>query len=270
MTNAPDPSHTGGDPPAPRRLGDAWLGWDARRDGLAVEFRDPPVLFVLFHTLLALLAAGAFALLLWLAAPRLAQWGVGSAALFSAGVAGGLLWLAPSLGLWAALLGVRPRGAAARLLLHSALAAQPPAARLAALVGIDADRVGHAFLELSNHLARGARSRGARGLLVLAPRCLRADLLRGLRALASDSGVEVVVVAGGEEARARIRDLDPAGVLAIACERDLVAGVREVAADRPVIALANRRPEGPCRNSEIDLALAGEKLAELQRLTARG
>jgi hypothetical protein len=42
-------------------------------------------------------------------------------------------------------------------------------------------------------------------------------------------------------------------VLAAACERDLVGGLFHFGHKVPIFALANRRPEGPCRGTQIDL-----------------
>ena len=53
---------------------------------------------------------------------------------------------------------------------------------MAACLGVSRDRLGHAFVAVTNCLALRSRRVGAGGgLLVLAPRCLRPDLLRALR-----------------------------------------------------------------------------------------
>ena len=120
---------------------------------------------------------------------------------------------------------------------------------------------------LANQLSRcSRRARADHGLLVLAPRCLRPDLLRQLKAMAARAGARFVVAVGGEEARAAVYDGRPAAVLAVACERDLVGGIRDCLLRRTVLGLANRRPDGPCRNSEIDLAEAGRLLETLRRM----
>lgn len=263
--NSKSPTKASG-PAAPRRLGDAWRHWDAARDGLAIEFRDGPALCLLLETALAILLAAVCAFGIWVAEPRLTAIGVAGGALQGLRAAVAVLIFTPLFGLWAVAGGWRPRGAAARGLRGFAFAGYPPAGLLGRLLRISADRIGHSFLELTNRVATRARGGATRGRLLLAPRCLRADQMRELRALAAAAGVEFTVVGGGEEARAMIAEIDPAGVLAIACERDLVAGVREIAATRPVLTLANRRPEGPCRNSEIDLDRARALLDELQAL----
>jgi hypothetical protein len=41
----------------------------------------------------------------------------------------------------------------------------------------------------------------------------------------------------------------------VACERDLLTGIRDVATRVPVIGIPNERPHGPCKNTWIDVAL---------------
>ena len=42
-------------------------------------------------------------------------------------------------------------------------------------------------------------------------------------------------------------------IIAIACERDLLSGFKDVNTHIPVIGFPNRRPEGPCKNTCVDL-----------------
>jgi hypothetical protein len=258
-------------PPTPpmRRLGDAWVGWDARRDGLAIEYHDGPALYLAFATLLAIVASAGIWFLLWLAQPRLSGLGVSVAGSHAIGVGATLALFLPGLGLWSVAAGLRAPVWLRRPLQRAALMPYPILASMTRALGLSRDRLGHAFLELTNRLALPKRHDARHGLLVLAPRCLRPDLLHDLRGIAAAAGVEFVVVGGGEQARAVITEIDPGGVLAIACERDLVAGVLEIAGGRPVLTLANRRPEGPCRNSEIDLDEAQRRLEELSALVER-
>ena len=83
--------------------------------------------------------------------------------------------------------------------------------------------------------------------------------------MASEQGARFVVATGGEEARAAVREQRPGAVFAVACERDLVEGLRDVLPRFLVQGLSNRRPEGPCRNSEIDLPAAKALMEALLR-----
>jgi hypothetical protein len=49
---------------------------------------------------------------------------------------------------------------------------------------------------------------------------------------------------------ARVR---PRAVVAIACERDLVSGVHDVAPRLPVLGTTLGLPDGPCKNTTVDL-----------------
>jgi hypothetical protein len=91
------------------------------------------------------------------------------------------------------------------------------------------------------------------GLLVLVPRCLEKDSRRQVMERASGKAIRVVTAAGGEEARKAIKQYKPSIILAIACERDLISGIKDVADKVPVLAIPNRRPEGPCKNTRVYL-----------------
>ena len=77
--------------------------------------------------------------------------------------------------------------------------------------------------------------------------------------LAEERGVRAVVVTGGTAARNVIAGEKPEIVLSVACERDLAIGISDVS-KIPVIGVTNRRPNGPCFNTTVDVELLGEKL----------
>jgi hypothetical protein len=64
--------------------------------------------------------------------------------------------------------------------------------------------------------------------------------------------VEMRLVGGGTLALEKIKEINPEGVIAVACERDLIKGIKE-AFNMPVWAIANLRPNGPCLNTKIQL-----------------
>ena len=39
----------------------------------------------------------------------------------------------------------------------------------------------------------------------------------------------------------------------MACERDLLSGIQDICNQIPIIGIPNIRPEGPCKNTTIDL-----------------
>ena len=129
-----------------------------------------------------------------------------------------------------------------------------PAVFLGRLAGIGRDRVGHAFVLVHNRLeVLPPLVPEAPRLLVLVPRCLSRDVMQGLAALKAKYGFSQLTVAGGTEARRAIAQQRPQGIVAVACERDLLSGVRDVRGRVPVLAFPNQRPEGPCKNTQVDL-----------------
>jgi uncharacterized protein len=64
--------------------------------------------------------------------------------------------------------------------------------------------------------------------------------------------LDVIVVTGGTLARKYIKERKPDFLLAVACENDLVSGIRDLAGV-PVIGVLNKRPNGPCFNTDVDV-----------------
>jgi hypothetical protein len=153
-----------------------------------------------------------------------------------------------------------------------AFAFLPLALRLGGLLGIEKDRIRASFIEVNNQLARQRQKRvSPEKLLILAPVCLQeADCPRkvtndiqqcrrcgrcsvgGLLELADTYGVHAAIATGGTKARQLLQELRPEVVVAIACERDLVSGLQD---SRHIIVrgITNKRPHGPCFNTEVDL-----------------
>ena len=57
--------------------------------------------------------------------------------------------------------------------------------------------------------------------------------------------------------------MKPLAVIGIACERDLVSGIEEITSKIPVIGIENKRPEGPCKNTLVDVELFEKTLSSL-------
>lgn len=144
--------------------------------------------------------------------------------------------------------------------------------RLGRLLGHSEDEVAGSLIALSNRLVLGASALRRGGeLLVLVPRCLqhsgcarnilervtdcqgcgRCDIAALVR-LMGRYRFRAAAVTGGQLARKMVRELSPSGVIAIACERELIEGMREITGT-PVIGLVNMRPEGPCKNTAVSL-----------------
>ncbi len=116
------------------------------------------------------------------------------------------------------------------------------------------DWVEHAAIDVYNALVeRRGRTVGKGELLVLIPRCLSKQALDGVLAIAGRYEVPVFVATRGQLARRVIRERRPRAVVAVACERDMMTGLRDVAGRLPVLGLTMRLPNGPCRDAMLDL-----------------
>jgi hypothetical protein len=238
-----------------RRLGHEWDEWDGRPLPNRGDYDSSPLLFFLWSA--AALAAGlaVLALGLFLLGPRLATlhpavpgvlWiGLGAAALVL------LAW-------WGVLFLSWRSG---RALLPERLAERGPFLRLMRLTSKVADRFGrrdwveNASVKVYNALAllRG-RKVGKGEMLLLIPRCLSKETLDGVLSIAGRYGVPVFVATRGQLARRVIRERRPRAVVAVACERDMVSGLHDVAGKVPVLGLTMTLPSGPCKDAGLNLA----------------
>lgn len=237
-----------------RRLGHEWDEWDGGELPNQGNFDSPPRLFL--------------------------GWAAGALAVGLALVAGTLFLLAPRLGLlhpaipatlWIALAAMAVVAwvwfglivlsyTIRRPLLPEKLAERGPFLRLMRLTSKVAqvfgkrDWVENASVKVYNALAleRG-RKVGKGELLLLIPRCLSKETLNGVLEIAGRYEVPVFVATRGQLARRVIRERRPRAVVAVACERDMVSGLHDVAGKIPVLGLTMTLPSGPCKDALLDL-----------------
>jgi len=143
---------------------------------------------------------------------------------------------------------------------------------LGKLLKYDKNTIRRAFTELNNKLifSNVYRLEG-NNILILTPHCIQKSFcphkittdiknckrcgkcnVDNLIGLEEKYGVNFRVMTGGTLARKTIKDLRPKAIVAIACERDLISGLQDVK-KLPIIAVINKRPEGPCVNTSVDL-----------------
>ncbi len=237
-----------------RRLGHEWDEWNGRPLPGGGDFSAAPGLFLRFAALTVAVATGAVALLLYLIGPRL-----------------GALWLPLPKVLWiviGVLVGLQALYLSVlavsfyggRSLLPERLLERGPYLQLMNYTSLVArafgkrDWVEHAAIDIYNTLAaRRGRRVGKGELLVLIPRCLSKQALDGVLEIAGRYEVPVFVATRGQLARRVIRERRPRAVVAVACERDMMTGLRDVAGKLPVLGLTMQLPNGPCRDAAIDL-----------------
>mgnify|MGYP001335406350 CR=1 FL=1 len=138
--------------------------------------------------------------------------------------------------------------------------------------GLGLDDIRRQMIAINNrNVARRLRGRHIKNVLILFPHCLQwwecsykittdVDNCRecgkcgipAIRAAAKKHGLKVMVVTGGTEARRQIKQSQSDLIVACACERDLLGGIFDVR-QSPVFGILNRRPNGSCRSTNIDI-----------------
>jgi hypothetical protein len=146
------------------------------------------------------------------------------------------------------------------------------AIKIGKVLGISIDRIGNSFVNFNNSLMRVIKggSKNER-LLVLLPRCIQNSkckqkvaedinncrdcgkcVITEFKALSKEYRFHINVATGGSLARKMVYKLRPSSILAVACERELVSGIQDTGSIR-VFAIPNLRPEGPCKNTTVDM-----------------
>lgn len=237
-----------------RRLGHEWDEWNGKPLPNQGNYDSPPALFFAWSAVTLTVGLAMLALGLFLLAPRLAgiHRSVPGILWVSLLAVGAVIWLWWSL----VFLSYELR----RPLLPERLAERGPFLRLMRLTSRVADQfarrdwVENAAVKVYNGLAvmRG-RKVGQGELLVLIPRCLSKETLDGVLGIAGRYGVPVFVATRGQLARRVIRERRPRAVVAVACERDMVSGLHDVAGKIPVLGLTMTLPSGPCKDAALNL-----------------
>ena len=236
-----------------RRLGHEWDEWTGTPLPNHGNFDSPPSLFFRWASLALAVAIAVVVVLLFLLAPRLGQVHVAIPAVAWAVLAGGT-------GLWVRW-GLVPGASFAlrRSLLPAWLAERGLFLRVMAFTSRVAswfgrrDWVENAAVKVYNALALlRVRRVGEGELLLLVPRCLSRTTLDRVLDAAGRHDVPVFVATRGQLARRVIRERRPRAVVAVACERDMVTGLHDVADKVPVLGLTMTLPAGPCKDAELD------------------
>jgi uncharacterized protein len=246
-----------------RRLGHEWDEWDGKPLSNSGDFTSTAGRYFLFTAIgLAVLPLVA-AVGVFLLAPRIAL----IAASLPAVLYGALAGATALAFVWLALIGISyksgkpllPERLAERGLL---LRTMPLAWRVGEVFGVARDWTGHASVVVYDRLALSrTRKVGADELLILIPRCLSRGALDSVLDIARRYEVSAFVATRGQLARRVIRERRPKAVVAVACERDMVSGLHDVAGRVPVLGLTMQLPNGPCKDASIDVA----KLEEFVR-----
>lgn len=159
----------------------------------------------------------------------------------------------------------RMRGISVRLLL-------PLMTLVGRAAGIPKQRIRASFVKVNNELVAGSVGTFSPAeLLLLMPHCLQRSTcamrltydinnckrcglcpIDGLLDLAARYGVSLAIATGGTIARRIVVQKRPRLILAVACERDLAAGIQDTY-PLPVFGVMNERPHGPCLDTQVTL-----------------
>lgn len=238
-----------------RKLGDEWLDWDGTTRPGESEIDEKPGTFFALAAGSVLVVIACILVGWYLAKPRIEQFSPLSSDIIE--------WLALALAagifMFAALetilmlkfcTSIFPYVLTERIL----LSLLSKSMWLGPKLGISKDRVGNSFIKAHNLAVKShAREINTNTLLILLPRCLQREARQQIAERMNGKDVKIVTAAGGKEARKAIRQYKPSLILAVACERDLISGIRDVAEKVHVLAIPNQRPEGPCKNTHLSL-----------------
>ena len=143
------------------------------------------------------------------------------------------------------------------------------------LLRINQDEIRRAFVAINNKLVLSIISsvvdKGK--VLLLLPHCIQhheCDVrlihdpqnckkcgkcrMRDIISLSNRYEITVAVATGGTLARKIVLSYQPIFIIAVACERDLVSGIQDTY-PLPVLGILNKRPNGPCFDTDISLEL---------------
>lgn len=141
-------------------------------------------------------------------------------------------------------------------------------------LGIGKDEVRRSFIAINNQLVLAeAKKIRPEKILLLLPHCLQNHeceariignvenckacgkcKIKDLVALSKKYNVPIAVATGGTLARKIVVDKRPEIIIGVACERDLTSGIQDTY-PIPVFGIFNKRPFGPCYDTDVDLEL---------------
>lgn len=135
------------------------------------------------------------------------------------------------------------------------------------------DRICQWFIQINNYLVLANISPNLKDehLLLLIPHCLQSYdcefkitscvrncrrcgkcVINDLIQFSDEHHIMLSVAPGGTLAREIIKEYQPKLIIAVGCERELESGINDVY-PLPVIGILNQKPNGPCKNTVIDM-----------------
>jgi hypothetical protein len=138
--------------------------------------------------------------------------------------------------------------------------------------GLSKDQIRQSFVAVNNSLFKATRKRvNPERILILLSHCLqdydcpqkvtadyrnckgcgKCQVCRIIE-LGDNYSTPLAIATGGTLARKVVVERKPTVIVAVACERDLTAGIQDVY-PIPVYGILNQRPFGPCMNTKVNM-----------------
>jgi hypothetical protein len=270
--------------PDDRILGSEWLGWDDNRIASDVEIREGKQLYlslcVLHYLFLLVMLSG----IVYLISPRLSQFHPSLP--LAVGLAAGVFFFLYLLKFLLPVLSVYTGMKFFSLPLLKSWQVPFPnkiVFIIGKMLGRSQDRIANSYVHYNNALVKIFFRKSGKKVLVLLPRCLQhvqceqkifehirhckecgKCAVRHLKRLSESLDIPMMLATGGSYARQLIKTTNPGFIVAVACERELLSGLKAIRRI-PVIGIPNRRPEGPCKNTEVDVVEIEEALKEYRQ-----
>lgn len=238
-----------------RKLGDEWAEWVGDLSKYEREIKEGKTTFLLFYFVSLFVITLLFMFGYYLISPRLTQFHALADTVVFWGIIGvfGIIYIYSLLLLMTIATGINFIFVSKKEGLHIEWI-YPVVYKIASFFKISKDRIGHSLVKVNNALIFTTKKKfQAKNLLVLLPRCLDKETRTKVTEITEKYGCKVFTATGGSSARQMLRKIKPDAVIGVACERDLIAGMTDSPHYLPILAITNKRPHGPCKDTVIDV-----------------
>lgn len=238
-----------------RILGDEWQGWSGELLSYEKEINEGKRLFIGFYLIFVIIFSLAIILIYYLISPRFREINIyldyGTLILILAFIFG--LFIFSLLLLLTVITNRNFLFFRKKSGLHIEWV-YPVIYKLASFFKISKDRVSNSIIKINNALVYIMKKRfKAENLLVLLPRCFEKSIKEKVIAITQKYNCQTFIATGGSSARQIVQKVNPDAIIGVACERDLISGMSDSKKTLPIIAIPNYRPNGPCKDTNIDI-----------------
>ena len=144
-----------------------------------------------------------------------------------------------------------------------------PVIFIASSIGIPKNEMRKIYVKLNNsYIYSNKYNFNSKDIMILIPHCVQKNSCKlkvtnkiencakcglcNVSDLVKLTGINIFIATGGTLARKIIIENKPKAVIAVACERDLTSGIQDMK-HIPVLGIFNKRPNGPCVDTFIDI-----------------